>query len=117
MKLFGREPALWLEAIKAVLVFLALVLPLGLTVDFQNAVMVIFTAAFGLWQAFATHPFQVAALKEFIQTVGIAVGAFGLHFSPTLLAAVIVLVGTISTLLTRAQVTPKADPRPLTATA
>lgn len=112
MKIFGREPALWLEAIKAVVVLLALILP-GLSYDVQVAVMVIATAVFGLLQAATTRPFQVAALKEFVQTVGVSIAAFGIDLSPTALAAVVLLVGAVSALLTRTQVTPAVAPQPI----
>lgn len=110
MKLFGREPALWLEVIKAVLVGLALITP-GLSDDVQTAVMVIATALFSLLQAVATRPFQVTALTGFVQTVGMAVAAFGLDVSPDALAALVVLIGAVAALISRNQVTPVHDPQ------
>lgn len=113
MKILGREPALWLEAGKVTLVALALILP-GLTTDVQTATMVILTALFGLLQAITTRPFQVTAISAFIQTVGIAIAAYGIDVSDVTLAALIGLVGGIAALIARTQITPAADPQPIT---
>lgn len=112
MKLFGREPALWLEVLKAVLVGVALILP-NVSNDVQAAIMVIATAVFALAQAVTTRPFQVTALTGFITTVGAAIAAFGIDVSPDVLAALIVLVGAVAALLSRSQVTPVNDPQPV----
>jgi hypothetical protein len=109
MKIFGREPALWLEAIKAVVIVLALIIP-SLSVDVQNAILVIATAVIALLQGVLVRPFQVPVITGFVQTVGVAIGAFGLNISPVLLAAVVVMVGALATLVSRVQVTPAADP-------
>lgn len=112
MKIFGREPALWLEAAKAALVGLALILP-GLDDSVQNAVMVILVAVIALVQAIKTRPFQVVALTGFIQTVGISIAAFGIDVSGVTLAALVTLTGAVAALIARAQITPAADPRPV----
>lgn len=112
MKIFGREPALILEALKAGLVALALVTP-GLSNDVQVGVMVVATAAFALLQGLTTHPFQVTVVTGFISTVGVAIAAFGIDVPPDSLAAVVVLVGAVSTLISRSQISPKVDPLPV----
>lgn len=105
MKIFGREPALWLEGLRAVLVVAALLFT-GLTTEVQTATMVIATAVFGLLQAVMTRPFQVAAIKTFIETIGVAIVAYGIDVTPTTLAAVVLLSGAITALISRAQISP-----------
>lgn len=107
MRLFGREPALWLEVVKAVVVLAATLVP-GFGGDQQAAVVVVATGLFGLLTALTTNPPQLAAVTEFIQTLGVAVLAFGVNVPADMLSGVVLVSGTIVTLLQRGQVAPTA---------
>jgi hypothetical protein len=106
MKLFGREPALWLELIKAVVVGAATIIP-DFGGDQQRATLVIAAALFGLLTALTTHPPQLVAITETIQTVGIAVAAFAIAIPADMLSAIVLISGTLVTLLQHTQIAPR----------
>lgn len=112
MKIFGREPALWLGLIAAAIQLVSsLVFPL--TTDQQGVLNALAVAVFGAIAAFAVSrdqgvPALLGALKALI-AVGLA---FGLHWSPELQGEVMAFATAISAVITRTQVTAPVPPAP-----
>ena len=104
--IFGREPALILEVVKAVLLALAVTAVPGLSVDFQQGAIVVLTGLFGLATAYATRPWQVAGFSEALTTIAVGIAAFGFNMPPEVLAAVTIGLGAVLTPVQRAQVVP-----------
>lgn len=110
--IFGRQPALVIEAIKVALVMLA-TFGLPLSADMQVWIVGALTAAAGLWKAAETLPVEVTAITDFIQAAGLVVLGFTTAVSQAELAAVVAFAGAAGVLLQRNQVTPKRAPKPL----
>lgn len=109
MTVFGREPALWLALLTALLDCGVGAIP-GL--DQQASVLIIaaVTAAGGLVTAAAVHPFQPAALTGLFGAL-VALGSYyGLHLSDGRVAAINTLLLAATALILRGQVTPKGSP-------
>jgi hypothetical protein len=85
MKIFNREPALFLTAALAALQVFAVLAHMDH--DHQNALSVGATAVFGIGLAVFTRPIQPAALTGGIATLATAVGAFGFTVSPDVVSA------------------------------
>lgn len=104
MKIFGREPALWIQLISsALMMFSAFVLPL--TVDQQGVINAIFVSLFGLITAVSVHDGISAAVLGFIKAA-IALGlAFGLHLVPEQQAIIMSFAAAIVGMYVRTQVT------------
>lgn len=110
MKLiFGREPALYLTAALAVLQLVAI--NLHLSTDQQNATSVIATAVYAILLAFATRPWDTAAITGGIATILTAIGVFGVHLAPNLTSALNAVVAAVLALVLRAHVEPAAARR------
>ncbi|MEC3994008.1 hypothetical protein VSR01_10805 [Actinacidiphila sp. DG2A-62] len=109
MKIFGREPALWLALI-AVAVKLSTAFGLDLTSDQQAVINAVAAALVGLIVAITTHDGIGAAVIGFVQAgLALAVG-FGLHWSPEQQAVVLSFVSAIVAMWTRTQVTAPVPP-------
>jgi len=106
MKIFGREPALWLALI-AVAVKLGTAFGLDLS-DKQQAVINALAAAIaGLLVAINVHDGIGAAVLGLVQAgLALAVG-FGLHWTPEQQATVLSLASALVAMWTRTQVTAK----------
>lgn len=111
MKIFGREPALWLNSLAAVL-GLVVTFNVGLT-EVQAGLLVAGTSAvLGAIAAALTRPIAVQAFTAAVATVASAVGAFGFEVAPTTTAAINGCVLAVLMFITRGQVTPIAPPAP-----
>ncbi|MEV1331112.1 hypothetical protein AB0J20_16220 [Micromonospora costi] len=111
MKLFGREPTLWIQAIAALLgVFVTFGLP-GLSATQAAAIVAALTAAAAAVNAALVRPVAPAAFTGLVTAVAVLVAAYGLNVSQETVGAVQVAVVGFLALLTRNQVTPAADPR------
>lgn len=110
MKIFGREPALVIGAIGALLTFLAgLNLP-GLDAGAASGITALITAVV---MAATTRP-VAPALFTGILAAAVAVAAeYGLNVPDSTVAAASAVVVAVFALIARGQVTPAADPRPL----
>lgn len=109
MRIFGREPALWLTGALTVLQLVAIVA--HLSTDQQNATSVIATAVYAVLLAAFTRPVDTAAITGGIATVLTAIGAFGVHLAPNLTSALNAVVAAVLALILRAHVTPAAARR------
>ncbi|WP_354643838.1 hypothetical protein [Kitasatospora camelliae] len=106
MKIWGREPALWLALI-AVLVKLGAAFGLHVTPDQQAAINAVAAAAAGLIVAYLAHEggIAAAALGLIQAAASLAVG-FGLDWSADQQAVVMSAAAAIAAMWTRTQVTP-----------
>lgn len=115
MKIFGREPAVILHALQAVLAFLV-TLPalnaLGLTEEVSGWVMTLAAGAVALLVAAATRPLVVSALTGAVQTLLTGFVAFGLPLSEQSSGALIAALNVVLMLLMPLGLTPAADPAP-----
>jgi hypothetical protein len=115
MKIFGREPAVILHALQAVLAFLV-TLPalnqLGLTEEVSGWVMTLAAGAVALLVAMATRPLVVSALTGAVQTILTGLVAFGLPLSEQSSGALIAALNVVLMLLMPLGLTPAADPAP-----
>ncbi|MGW0805934.1 hypothetical protein [Nonomuraea sp. NPDC002799] len=115
MKIFGREPAVWLHALQAVLAFLV-TLPalnaLGFTAEVSNWVMTVAAGVVAALVAIATRPFVVSALTGGVQTILTGLVAFGLPLSEQSTGALVAALNVALMLLMPLGLTPTADPAP-----
>lgn len=104
MRIFGREPALWLAFIGSVLtVVVALNVP-WLNAG-QSAAVVSFLAA--IFIAVMTRPVAPAVYTAVLSS-GVALFAeYGLHASPAIVGALTGVILSFSTLVSRAQISPR----------
>lgn len=111
MKIFGREPALWLGVIGAVLVALSSFGVPYLNAGQAAAIVALLTAGVTAW---ATRPVAPALFTGVITAASALVAEYGLHFSDVQVAGVTGTVLAVLALLgVRSQVEPKAFPAPL----
>lgn len=111
MKIFGREPALIISAIGALVTLLvALNIP-GLSAGAGAALTTFITA---IVIAFTTRPVAPALFTAAVAAGSALFAEYGLHVSDGVVAAVssVVLVG-FALFGIRPQVTPTADPKPI----
>lgn len=107
MRIFGREPALWL-ALVAVLVKTGAAFGLNVSADQQSAVNAVAAAVVGLAVAYIAHDGLSAAVLGAAQSViALAVG-FGLHWSADQQAVTMSLIAVLVGMFVRTQVTAPA---------
>ncbi|MFF7527247.1 hypothetical protein [Streptomyces pseudovenezuelae] len=112
MKIFGREPALWLNSLAGVL---------GLAVTFQIGgldateagwIVAGCSAILGAVAAALTRPIAVQAFTTAVATIASGVAAFGYEAAPTHVAAINGFVLAVLMFVTRGQVTPAVATTP-----
>lgn len=106
VKLFGREPAVILYVINAVVAFLVTIPAVGLTAESSGWVMTIANGVVALLVAVLTRPFVVSALTGAISTVLTGLAAFGLPFTEQQTGAFVMVVSAVLGLVLRANVSP-----------
>lgn len=112
-KLFGREPALWIATISAVLsVVVTFGLPWLDDGDATNIVAII-TAGGAVITAIKTRPIAISAFTGLLSTAAVLAAGYGLDVPQQMLGAVQLAIVAIVTLIARGQITPAADPAPL----
>lgn len=111
MKIWGREPALWLALIGSMLTWAA-----GTGIDWLNAgqataAVTAITAGVIAW---TTRPIAPALYVGAVSAVAALIGEYGLHWSDSSVASLgsIILAG-FALFGIRPQVTPKADQAPI----
>lgn len=111
MKIFGREPALWISAIAALL---AVAVGFGLPVtDGQaGAITAVLTAGAATWTALHVRPVAPAVFSGLFTTGATLLAAYGVDLSQQQVGLISGAAITLMALITRQQVTPAADPRP-----
>ncbi|QMU77175.1 hypothetical protein GXW83_17150 [Streptacidiphilus sp. PB12-B1b] len=118
MKVFGREPVLWLSLL-AIIVKVGSAVVFHASGDQQAVVNAVAAALAGLGMALSTHDGIAAAVLGLVQAmVALGVG-FGLHWSPSEQAMVMSTAAAVVGMFTRTQVTAPvpatALPRPAAA--
>lgn len=109
--LFGREPALWINVVAAVL---GLIVTFGWkALDAQDAtnIVAVLTGLAAVVTAVQTRPWAVPVFTGFVSTAAVLLAGYGLEVSQQSVGAVQLVVVSVLTLLARGQITPAADPR------
>lgn len=109
MRIFGREPALWLAAIQAALTILVGFGFSWLSADQAALWMVAINAVFGTITAFMTRPVAPTVFTHLLAVVATLLAAYGLDLSQELVASVNGLVIAVVMLITRAEISPAED--------
>ncbi|WP_051819253.1 hypothetical protein [Streptomyces sp. NRRL S-920] len=111
MKVFGREPALIVNSVGAIL-SLVVAFNVGLSSTQAGYLVAVISAVFAAIAAALTRPIAPAAFTGLVAVIATATAAFGFDVSPEVVASVngIIIAGLV--FLTRGQVTPipKIDP-------
>ncbi|GAB3856523.1 hypothetical protein GCM10029963_53040 [Micromonospora andamanensis] len=111
MKIFGREPTLWIQALSAMLGVLVTFGVPGLSATQAAAIVAAVSAVFAAINAALVRPVAPAAFTGLVTAFAVLVAAYGLDVSQETVGAVQLTVVAVLALLTRTQVTPAADPR------
>ncbi|PZG17816.1 hypothetical protein C1I95_14800 [Micromonospora craterilacus] len=110
--IFGREPAVIINAVAALLATLIGFMPAALTGEQAGAIVAALTAAAAIWTAIKVRPVAPTLFVGAITTGATLAGAFGYALTQqqvgTLAAASVALM---TVLVIRPQSTPAADPR------
>jgi hypothetical protein len=108
--LWGREPALWIAALAALLgIGVTLGLPF-LSPGQAAAIVAVLNAAAAVWMAVLTRPIAPAAFTGATAAAAALLAAYGLHLPQETVGAVNVAVLAVLALLTRGQVSPSRAP-------
>lgn len=106
MKIFGREPALIISTISAIL-SLIVTFNIGMSGEQAGAIVAIISAVFGAIVAVATRPVAPAAFTAVVAAGAALLAAYGLNVSAETVGATNAVVLAVLALLTRGQVSPK----------
>jgi len=109
MKLFGREPAVWL-ALVAALVMAGSTFLWHLSADRQGVINAVAVAVFGIITAASVHQGVLAAVVAGFKSVFALAIAFGLHLSGEQQLVLMTLVTAAGSWWVRTQVVPKVSP-------
>ncbi|MFJ4785168.1 hypothetical protein [Streptomyces sp. NPDC088794] len=105
MKIFGRDPVLFLNSLSGIL-GLVVTFNVGLTENQAGWLVAGMSAVLGAIAAAMTRPIAVQAFTTLVATVASAVAAFGYDVAPTTTAAINGLVLAVIMFITRGQVSP-----------
>jgi len=106
VKIFGREPAVWLYVINAIVAFLATIPAVGLTEESAGWVMTIASGVVALLVALLTRPFVVSALTGALSTILTGMASFGLPMTEQQTGAFVIMVSAVLGLVLRSNVSP-----------
>lgn len=109
---FGREPALWINVIAAVLSMLVTFQMSWLSDSQATLIVAALTAAAGLITAIKTRPWSVSLFTGFISSAAVLLAGYGLDIGQERVGYVQLIAATILTLIARGQISPAADPVP-----
>lgn len=109
MKIFGREPALWLAALQAVLtVFVGFGLD-GLNAEQASLWVALVNVGIGVVMAWSVRPISPVVFTTAFSTVATLGAAYGLDMSQEMVASINLAIVAVVTLLARGQVSPTPD--------
>ena len=111
MKIFGRDPVLFLNSLSAVL-GLVVTFNVGLTESQAGWIVAGISAVLGAVAAIMTRPIAVQAFTTLVATVASGVAAFGYNVAPTTTAANNGALLAIIMFVTRGQVSPARPDAP-----
>lgn len=110
-KFVGREPALWIGALSAVLaVLVGFGLP-GLNDGVIAALTAFLTAAAAVWTAFHVTPVAPTVFTGVVTSGAVLLAAFGFDLSQQQVSLVAGAAAVVMTLIARGQITPAKDPQ------
>lgn len=109
---FGREPALVIQGIGAVLTMLVAFSVPGLNDHLVALILAVISAAAASWAALHVKPVGPAAFSGFIGAAAALAGEFGLHLSQAQLGTATATAVMVATIWARGQITPAHDPAP-----
>lgn len=111
LKALVREPALLIDAFESLVIVLIALGLFDLTGDDQTNVVALFIAALGVLKGFMTRPFPVTVIPDFGRALLVFCVSLGiLRWSPDQVTVVVTFLGTLMTVVQRAQITPRNDP-------
>jgi hypothetical protein len=113
MRLFGREPALWIATLAALLSIAVTFNVPGLSLNQAAAITGVLTAGAGIVTAIKTRPIAVPMFTGFVGAAVILAAAYGFHVSAESVGAIQAAVTAVLVLIARGHITPVDDPRPL----
>lgn len=114
LRIFGREPALWIAVVQAGLMLLFTLGVPGIDAGLAGAVSLTLTAGATAVTAWAVKPVSPAIFTGLI-IAAVQLGTrWGLDLSEVQVSSITAFVALVVTLVARQQVTPVADPRPVT---
>lgn len=109
---FGREPALVIQSIAALLTLLVGFGLTGLNDGLVAAITAVLTAGAAAWTAVHVRPVAPAVFTGLITTGATLLAAFGVDLSQQQVSLVTVAATALMAMWTRTQVTPEHDPLP-----
>lgn len=102
--IFGREPAVWIGLLEAVLAVI-LTLHTGLSQDMSSAIMAVVVALAGCYTAYVTQQTMLGVLVGLTKAFFILFAAFSFHVADPTQAAIISLITIIGGAWNRKQAT------------
>jgi hypothetical protein len=112
IRIFGREPIVWLTGLQAILAVAVSIPAFGIDAMTAAWIVTLASAVLGAVEAWAVRPFTVAAMTVAVRTSAAALVMFGLPISPELAGAIVGAGTFLMGILVSNAVTPKADPDP-----
>jgi hypothetical protein len=106
MKIFGREPALIISTVSAVL-SLVVTFNIGMTGEQAGAIVAVISTSFGAIAAAMTRPIAPTAFTAVVAAGAALLAAYGLNVSAETVGAVNAVVLSVLALLARGQVSPR----------
>lgn len=106
MKIFGREPTLWLAFINAGIVILGTIGLKAINQEQAGLFVVVLNAVFAAVNAFAVRPISPVTFTYAIGSIVALAGSYGLQLPAETVAAINTAVIPVLALLSRGQVTP-----------
>jgi hypothetical protein len=111
VKALVREPALLIDAFESLVVVLIALGVLGLHGDAQTNLVALFIAVLALVKGFFTRPFPVTVIPDLGRAALVFCVSLGvLKWSPDQVTVLVTFLGTLMTVVQRAQITPAYDP-------
>jgi len=111
MRIFGREPALVINTVSALLSLLV-TFQFGLTTEQAGAIVAVISGVFAAVAAAVTRPIAPNAFTGLVAAVATLLAAYGMSMSPEAVGAVNGLVLAGLALLARGQVSPSSPTAP-----
>jgi len=109
LKTLVREPALLIDFVETA-VIMVVAFGIGLTGDQQTYIVAAVIAVLGLFKAFVTEPFAVAAVTDVGRALLCLAMSFGVGLTSDQIAIAVTALGAATTLLISLRVTPSYDP-------
>lgn len=109
MRIFGREPALWLAIVQAAL---GVVIGFGfswLSAEQAALWMVVVNALLGVWTAFLTRPIAPTAFTHLLAVGATLLAAYGLDLSQGMVTSINGLIIAVVMLISRGEISPAED--------